>query len=257
MTSYSPRKSMRKSPKSVPAVSLTPRDRILLLQGDNESHWETEFFYNIFLKVGSRGLIETAGSDPAVSLKPRDPIPRSHWKKALARESGPYGGLFDGKNRESKISWHCPFNTTLFVYETELYLLNIPLLQFPVLEIVYIQKPKTLSVEVCSTELETCTVLRLYFIPTAPCTKLRIRIPQLYSYTFWSDPNKKLFITNTEIHQQYSSISGSRPLESLYILYCITFLLFFYFQFFIFNWLFFRCWFTNNRPVLDAQNKTR
>jgi hypothetical protein len=29
--------------------------------------------------------------------------------KALAHESGPQGVLFDEKNRESKISWHCPF----------------------------------------------------------------------------------------------------------------------------------------------------
>jgi hypothetical protein len=32
------------------------------------------------------------------------------FETALAHESGPYGGLFDEKNRGSKISWHCPFN---------------------------------------------------------------------------------------------------------------------------------------------------
>jgi hypothetical protein len=32
---------------------------------------------------------------------------------ALGRESGPYGGLFDEKNRGSKISCYCPFKQFL------------------------------------------------------------------------------------------------------------------------------------------------
>jgi hypothetical protein len=31
--------------------------------------------------LGSRGLNETAGSDPAVSMRHRKPIPRSHWDR--------------------------------------------------------------------------------------------------------------------------------------------------------------------------------
>jgi hypothetical protein len=33
---------------------------------------------------------------------------------ALGRESWPNVGLIDEKNRGSKISWHCPFNSILF-----------------------------------------------------------------------------------------------------------------------------------------------
>jgi hypothetical protein len=33
----------------------------------------------------------------------------SIFETALAHESGPKGGLFDEKNRGSKISRHCPF----------------------------------------------------------------------------------------------------------------------------------------------------
>jgi hypothetical protein len=54
--------------------------------------------------------LEAAGSDPAMSMR----LSNDYFdflgeygaicKMALARESGPPGGLFDGKNRESKIS---------------------------------------------------------------------------------------------------------------------------------------------------------
>jgi hypothetical protein len=58
--------------------------------------------------VGSRGLIETGGSDSAVWLRPRDPNFANDYldfigeneaicKTALGRESGPWGGLFDEK----------------------------------------------------------------------------------------------------------------------------------------------------------------
>jgi hypothetical protein len=43
-------------------------------------HWD----YGIFFKnvqVRSRGLIETTETDPAVSLRPQKPIPRSHWNR--------------------------------------------------------------------------------------------------------------------------------------------------------------------------------
>jgi hypothetical protein len=33
----------------------------------------------------------------------------AEFKKAIGRESGAQGVLFDEKNRRSKISWHCPF----------------------------------------------------------------------------------------------------------------------------------------------------
>jgi hypothetical protein len=33
----------------------------------------------------------------------------AEFKKPLARESGAQGVLFDEKNRESKISWHCHY----------------------------------------------------------------------------------------------------------------------------------------------------
>jgi hypothetical protein len=34
---------------------------------------------------------------------------KAEFKKALVREAGAQGGLFDVKTRKSKISWHCPF----------------------------------------------------------------------------------------------------------------------------------------------------
>jgi hypothetical protein len=98
-----------------------------------QSHWDRG--------IGFCGLIETAGFESAVSLRPRDSNSRSHWDhgnrfrslietagselcKLLSRFSRrkrshmqngyrPWiralGGLFDEKNRGSKISWHCPF----------------------------------------------------------------------------------------------------------------------------------------------------
>jgi hypothetical protein len=88
--------------------------------------------------IRSCSLLKTAGSDPAVALKPQEPIPQSHWDRlirypVLINKAGselcndyfdflreyrdcfsPWiraqGGLFDKKNRGSKISWHCPFN---------------------------------------------------------------------------------------------------------------------------------------------------
>jgi hypothetical protein len=63
-------------------------------------------------------------SDTAVSLRPRDHNFANDYlnflgeyeaicEKVLARESGPMRDCFmKKKNRGSKISWHCPFNTT-------------------------------------------------------------------------------------------------------------------------------------------------
>jgi hypothetical protein len=39
----------------------------------------------------------------------------AEFKKALARESGSQGVLFDEKNRRSKISWHCPFQVYILL----------------------------------------------------------------------------------------------------------------------------------------------
>jgi hypothetical protein len=86
--------SFTKMSKSDPAVSLTPWDLI------PRSHWNH--------RKRSRGLIETAGSDTAVSWRPRNPNFTKDYldfineyeaicETALARESGPYGGLFDEK----------------------------------------------------------------------------------------------------------------------------------------------------------------
>jgi hypothetical protein len=41
----------------------------------------------------------------------------AEFKKALARESGAQGVLFDEKNRRSKISWHCPFKIFSITHE--------------------------------------------------------------------------------------------------------------------------------------------
>jgi hypothetical protein len=74
--------------------------------------------YGIFYKndyVVSHGLNETAETDPAVSLRlgnldfVNDYLAllfeyEAIYKMALAHESGPQGGLFDEKNRGSKIS---------------------------------------------------------------------------------------------------------------------------------------------------------
>jgi hypothetical protein len=65
----------------------------------------------------------------AVSLTPHARFLRSkidhifefaaEFKKALARESGAKGVLFDEKNRGSKISWHCPFKIPEFKWKSK------------------------------------------------------------------------------------------------------------------------------------------
>jgi hypothetical protein len=107
MASYSPRKSIRKSPK----FYLTPRDLIA------RSHWhrwirfrcliETTELFNINVQFRSRG--DTAESELFTRLSRFSRRIRSHMRKGFSRESGPYGGLFDEKSRRSKISFHCPF----------------------------------------------------------------------------------------------------------------------------------------------------
>jgi hypothetical protein len=70
------------------------------------------------------GLIKTAESASMVSLNRRSrPFltnisnfsanPKPYAETALARESGPQGGLIDDKNWGSKISWHCTFIRTM------------------------------------------------------------------------------------------------------------------------------------------------
>jgi hypothetical protein len=136
---------------SDPVVSLKLRDPI------PQTHWHHG--------IQSSGLIDNTGSgpavsrkqwislrlsncftrisksDPAVSLKLWEPIPRSHWDRGIRSRGlnwdrgiqtlqllfrfsrrilshmqngfSPWirvlGGLFAEKNRGSKISWHCPF----------------------------------------------------------------------------------------------------------------------------------------------------
>jgi hypothetical protein len=89
MALYSPKKSIRKSPKLDTAVSMTPRDlkdfcgvpRDLITRCHchcgirtlqtiirfNDTFKSAESYTKIFML------------DPAVSLRPRDPIPRCHW----------------------------------------------------------------------------------------------------------------------------------------------------------------------------------
>jgi hypothetical protein len=70
----------------IPAVSLRPREPI------PRSHWDRGNRSRCLIETAeilwSRSLIENAEiftnifmSDPAVSLRPRDPIPRSHWDR--------------------------------------------------------------------------------------------------------------------------------------------------------------------------------
>jgi hypothetical protein len=108
MASYSPWKSIRKSPKSDSVVSMRPRKpkfcvrvplyhwRFLVTIGMQYLHmyWFLRWFpfkgnenqysflsqYSIpAVSKNFRGLIETVWTDPAVSLRPHDSIPKSHW----------------------------------------------------------------------------------------------------------------------------------------------------------------------------------
>jgi hypothetical protein len=121
------------------AVSLTPRDPS---RGFNDTGGSASMTYK-HLHAGYRGVIETVGFDPAVSLILLDPIPRCHWERGtLSRglidtaESelckrlswisrrirshmrnglkGPWGGLFDEKTRvENRVT--LSLENTLFL----------------------------------------------------------------------------------------------------------------------------------------------
>jgi hypothetical protein len=65
-------------------------------------------------------LYETAEAASAFSIRLRKPYISNNYldflgefeaifETALVHESGPWGGLFDGKNQGSKILWHCLF----------------------------------------------------------------------------------------------------------------------------------------------------
>jgi hypothetical protein len=142
MASYSPIKSIRKWPKFDPAVKMTLRDPTFFCQsspliytGTFSSNYMYVMFTYVFLfamvflkGIGANnrfrdwscgvikntavlltpGLIDTAGSDPAVSLTPRNPNFSNDYldffgeyvaicERALAPESRPVGGLFDEK----------------------------------------------------------------------------------------------------------------------------------------------------------------
>jgi hypothetical protein len=71
-----------------------------------------------------RGVYQTAKAASAMYIRPRNPYISNNYlyflsefeaifETALAHKSGPLAGLFDEKNRGSKISCHCPFKAAI------------------------------------------------------------------------------------------------------------------------------------------------